>query len=105
MGHIFRAAFESMAENYYRLALRIWPERGWKNLVFSGGLASKFEVLRRVIQQKFQADFRTAPCAEDTLLGLLVLALVFSGKASSVKAVMSELRSNPAAWDEAGLAS
>ena len=94
VGHVFRAAFESMAENYYKLALRIWPERGWQNLVFSGGLASKLEVLRRVIRQKFQSDFRMAPCAEDTLLGLLVLAMAFSGRAASVKVAMRELRTS-----------
>ena len=54
VGHVFRAAFNHMAENYYNCALRIWPDRSWKNLVFSGGLATKLDVMRQVIKEKFQ---------------------------------------------------
>jgi sugar (pentulose or hexulose) kinase len=99
VGHLFRAAFKSMAENYYEFALRIWPDQSWRNLVFSGGLACKFEVLRRIIQQRFQTDYRLGPSAEDTLIGLLVLALVFSGRANSVREAMSQLRSSHLSWD------
>ena len=105
VGHLFRAAFNSMTENYYKLALRIWPDRSWRSLVFSGGLACKFEVLRRVIQQRFQTDFRLAPCAEDMLLGLLVLAMAFSGRAASVKVAMRELRSRQPAFPESDVIS
>ena len=94
VGHLFRAAFEHMTENYYNCALRIWPDRSWRNIVFSGGLPCKIEVLRQVIQKRFQADYRMAPCAEDTLTGLLVLGLVFSGRVSSISQAMADLRSS-----------
>lgn len=98
VGHLFRAAFQTMADTYYALALRLWPERSWRNLVFSGGLAWKLGVLRQVIREKFQTDYRLPPTVEDTLLGLLVLAWVFSGRAESVEQAMNDLRSRPPGW-------
>lgn len=100
IGHLFRAAFNNMADNYYKCGSRIWPDRSWRNLVFSGGVATKLEVLRQVIQKKFQTDYRLAPYDEDTLLGLLALGLVFSGRTNSVEQAMHELRSNDQSWDE-----
>jgi sugar (pentulose or hexulose) kinase len=100
VGHLFRAAFDNMADTYHQCGLRIWPERSWQNLVFSGGLAAKLEVLREIIRKKFQADYRLAPCPEDTLLGLLALALVFSGKSASVEQAMAELRAQEQAYLE-----
>jgi len=85
LGHLFRAAFKNMADNFYACALRLWPERSWKSLVFSGGLACKLEVLRQTIQKRFATDYRITPYAEDTLCGLLILASVFSGRAKSVE--------------------
>lgn len=92
LGHLFRAAFKNMAANYYNCALRLWPEKSWKNLVFSGGLACKLEVLREAIQMRFGANYRLSPFAEDTLFGLLILALVFSGRAKSVEELTKQLR-------------
>jgi hypothetical protein len=83
-----------MAEDYYACALRLWPERSWKNLVFSGGLACKLELVREAIRKKFGSDYRISPFTEDTLFGLLILALVFSGRAKSVEEVTEELRSS-----------
>jgi hypothetical protein len=91
-GHLFRAAFKNMADNYYNHTLRLWPERGWKNLLLSGGLATKVEVLRHAIQRRFGAGYRIAPFEEDTLFGLLVLATVFSGRAPSVKGLTLQFR-------------
>ena len=93
-GHLFRAAFKNMAEKYYTCALRLWPERSWKNLVFSGGLACKLEVLRETIQKRFGTDYRLTPFVEDTLFGLLVLASVFSGRAKSVEELTKEFPSS-----------
>ena len=84
VGHLFRAAFENMADNTYACALRLSPDRGWRNLVFSGGLA-QIELLRQLIGDKFRVDYRLCPTAEDTLLGLLALALAFTGRAASVE--------------------
>lgn len=91
VGHLFRAAFKNMADRFYDRALRLWPEKSWKNLVFSGGLACKVEALRETIQKRFAADCRIAPFAEDTLHGLLILASTFSGRAKSVAEVTISL--------------
>ncbi len=89
VGHLFRAAFQDMAENYHACALRLSPAAAWERLVFSGGLALKMDVLRQVICDRFGAEqapaaHRLSPSPEDTLLGLLALALAFTGRASSV---------------------
>jgi sugar (pentulose or hexulose) kinase len=80
VGHLFHAAFQNMAENYYASALRLSPGKDWQKLVFSGGLAQKIPVLRELICNQFQVGFRMCPTSEDTLLGLLATALVFGNK-------------------------
>jgi len=92
MGHVFRAAFQNMAESFYECAIRLDPEESWKNLLFSGGLACKLEVLRKVIQQRFASTYRITPFDEDTLFGLLILASVFSGRAKSIEELTHQLR-------------
>jgi len=92
VGDLFRAAFANMAENYYTSALRLSPGQGWRRLVFSGGLPQKLEVMRRMIVEKFQREFRLGPTTDDTLQGLLVLALVTSGRVASVQAAMERIR-------------
>lgn len=97
VGHLFRAAFQDMAENYHACALRLSPAAAWDRLVFSGGLALKMDVLRQVICQRFSAEqapamHRLSPSAEDTLLGLLALALYASGRAATVQAAVAEIR-------------
>lgn len=84
VGHLFRAAFRDMAERYYRCAVKLWPERAWKTLVFSGGLACKMEALRQEIEKRFETRYRLTPQTEDTLFGLLILATVCSGRAKSL---------------------
>ena len=78
VGHLFRAAFENMANNYWACASRLSVKKSWRNLVFSGGLAQKLPVLREIIAQKFQTGYKVSPSSEDTLLGLLVLARFFT---------------------------
>jgi len=91
VGHLFRAAFQNMAENYYNCALRLSPKPDWERLVFSGGLVQKLEPLRQAITQKFQLGHRLSASSEDTLLGLLALALVASGRVPSVEAATTLL--------------
>jgi sugar (pentulose or hexulose) kinase len=90
VGNLFRAALENMANNYYQCALRIWPDHSWRRIVFSGGLASKIELLRQIIMDRFQTESRLCPVEEDTLFGLLLLAKVFSGNAASVEQATDE---------------
>ncbi|HAM72843.1 MAG TPA: hypothetical protein DCM86_14470 [Verrucomicrobiales bacterium] len=92
VGHLFRAAFEGMAENYDRCATRINPARDWRRVVFSGGVALKTRLLRELILRRLGAAHRIAPCEEDTLAGLLCLAMAFSGRAPTVAEAMRELR-------------
>jgi sugar (pentulose or hexulose) kinase len=94
VGSLFRAAFENMAENYSECADLIWPDRSWQNIVFSGGLVRKNGLLQKIIQQKFKTSYRLCPLEEDTLLGLMALALVFSKRVDSVKQAMWQLRSH-----------
>ncbi len=92
LGHLFRAAFKNMADSFLDCAVRLSPEKSWKSLLFSGGLACKLEVLRQVVQQRFAASYRITPCEEDTLFGLLILATVFTGRAKSVEELTRRLR-------------
>jgi sugar (pentulose or hexulose) kinase len=92
IGHVFRGAFQHMADSFYECAAQLWPEKSWKNLLFSGGVAHKLELLRRIIQQRFETPYRLAPFEEDTLRGLLILASVFSGRAKSIKQVTHQLQ-------------
>ena len=92
MGHLFRAAFKNMADSFYHCACKLDPSESWKNLLLSGGLASKLEILRRTIQDRFGASYRLPPYEEDTLFGLLILATVFSGRAASLDEVGRQLR-------------
>lgn len=90
VGHLFRAAFENMAENYWACANRLLPKRAWGRIVFSGGLAQKIGILRRLIAEKFSVPYRIAPSSEDTLLGLLLLAKIFNGRAKSLEQAIAQ---------------
>ncbi|HEX2988576.1 MAG TPA: hypothetical protein VHS06_10450 [Chloroflexota bacterium] len=83
-GHVFRAALENMAGNYYSCALRLSPEKDWSKLALSGGLPQKLPQLRHLISRRFGMEYRLPASEEDTLLGLLALALVRTGDASSM---------------------
>lgn len=89
VGHIFSAAFQNMADNYYRSAQRLVSgvtdePLPWRNLVFSGGLVQKLDVLRERIVDRFGVGYRVCPTTEDALLGLLGLGLAFTGRTASV---------------------
>ena len=90
VGHLFLAAFQSMAQNYLSSGLKIaGDQNSWERIVFSGGLAQKLEPLRQAILDTFQQaglnhSHRLCAEEEDTLLGLMVLARYISGEADSV---------------------
>jgi sugar (pentulose or hexulose) kinase len=86
VGSLFRAAFRNMADNYRACARRLSPNRNWSNLVLSGGLIQHCEVLRELILNEFDCPHRVCTTSEETFTGLLVLALVASGKAENVSA-------------------
>lgn len=95
-GHLFRASYENMAENFFIQALRLSPGREWRRLVFSGGLVQKIPLLHRLIVERFGAPgaparSRMSPTPEDGLTGLLALALACSGETGSVSAAVARL--------------
>jgi len=55
-------------------------------------LATKLDVMRQIIKERFQTDYRLAPSAEDTLLGLMALGLVFTGMVPSIQDAVRDLR-------------
>src|SRR5204862_7324918 len=73
-GHVFRAVFESMARNYQACARRLAPEREPARIVFSGGVARQFGVLRALTADAPPPPYRRSPHPQDTLYALLVLA-------------------------------
>ncbi|MEO7910274.1 MAG: FGGY family carbohydrate kinase [Roseiflexaceae bacterium] len=91
VGHLFRAAFERMATTYATCARRLAPTDDWQQLVFSGGLAQNIVALREVIVRQFGARHRICSTPEDTLQGLLTLALVCSGKAHSMAQAVGDV--------------
>jgi sugar (pentulose or hexulose) kinase len=95
VGHLFRAAFRNMADNYLACALRMSPDRTWSRLAFSGGLVNKLDPLRAEIVNRFACPHRVCPSAEDGLQGLLVLALTISGRTPSVAAAIELVRQSP----------
>lgn len=75
IGHLFRAAFESMAENYYLCACRLSDQFAWDTLLFSGGLVKKTTNLQRIIANRFNGiPIRLNSSEEDTLIGLQIMA-------------------------------
>lgn len=92
VGHVFHAAFAGMADNYARCAVRISPQRDWRRLVFSGGVALKNPLLRRLICARLGEAHRLAFSDEDTLVGLLVLAFAFGQRGNSVRGAMAFAR-------------
>ena len=92
VGHLFRAAFQRMADDYFACAKRLSPSDNWDQIVFSGGLAQKFGSLRELILANFGRDHRICQSTEDTLLGLMALSLVASKRTTTVAEAATLLR-------------
>ena len=80
VGHVFRAAFESMAGNYAGCARRLDPEGRCERVVFSGGVARRLDVLRELTAEAVGLPARVSPHVEDTLNGLMVLGREWMGQ-------------------------
>ena len=74
-----------MAGNYAKCARRLTPEHVYDRIVFSGGVARRLALLRDLTGAALDLPYRLSPHAEDTLYGLLVLALAFSARCQSVQ--------------------
>ena len=84
VGHVFRAAFESMARNYEACIRRLDPAAGVERLVFTGGVAQRLAIVRDLTAQALRLTYRLSPHAEDTLYGLMVLAQSFTGRRKTI---------------------
>ena len=84
IGHVFRAAFESMARNYDACIRRLDPAGGVERLVFTGGVAQRLQIVRDLTAQALRLPYRLSPHAEDTLYGLMVLAQAFTGRRKTI---------------------
>jgi len=86
VGHLFLAAFRSMAANYARCAAALAWEGDRDRVVFSGGLALRLPRLcREILLQLGNPPHRVGTNEEDTLRGLLSLGLVCDGRAATVE--------------------
>jgi len=81
VGHLFASAFRTMARNYARCAELLSPTPSWARVVFSGGLASRFQRLRHeVLAALDHPPYRICDLEEETLHGLLQLARQWSAQ-------------------------
>lgn len=95
IGHLFRAALRSMADNYQTCARRLAPAGDWERLVYSGGLAHHLPLLRELIAARLPGPARLSAVTEDTLAGLLALTMVLTGEAATVADAADQLRAAP----------
>jgi len=79
MGHVFRAAFESMARDYASCARQLSGAGFPGGVVFSGGVARRWNLLRDLTAAALGAPQRLSPHPEDTLFGLMVLGRSYVG--------------------------
>lgn len=91
VGTLFRAAFGSMANNYEVCASRLSPEGDWSGLVLSGGLVGNCDILRELIVERFDCPVRLSTTSEETMEGLLILALVARGRFDNVASATVEV--------------
>lgn len=94
VGNIFRAALRNMARNYAVCARRLGGASDWQRIAFSGGLANRLALLRKFVLDELPGPYRLCAEMEDTLTGLLALALVADGQAASALAASKMLRNN-----------
>ncbi len=59
IGHVFRAAIQSMARNYAHCARQLDPQQSWQRIVFSGGLANRIELLRTLVLSQLPGAHRS----------------------------------------------
>ncbi len=82
---VMRAALSDMASHYRQAATWIASDGDWSQVALSGGMAQKLAPLRDAIAQQFPGKpLRVSLSSEETLNGLMVLAMVIGGRAANV---------------------
>jgi len=85
IGHLFLAAFRAMAGNYAACSKLLSPVRKWKEVLFTGSLVRRFPRLRaEILLALGNPPARIAAAEEETMRGLLALALICDKRAASV---------------------
>lgn len=102
VGSVFRAAFRAMARNYRTCADRLWPDRSWDRIVFSGGLVNKVPLLKEFILEELPTEFRFCSTPEESLAGMLAVAMSLTGVAESATAAGQELQAADPVADAQG---
>jgi sugar (pentulose or hexulose) kinase len=95
VGGMMRAAIAGLAEHFFECACRVDDRQPWRRLVLSGGLAQRIPLLRTAFAERFGRPMRVCEAEEATLLGLSILAEVFSGRRGAVSEAQGEYRSEP----------
>jgi hypothetical protein len=90
LGQLFLAAWQSMARNYAAAAERIFPDRRWGSLAFSGGVANASPRLRDLIAGALDRPYRMGS-PDDTLLGLGTLATALEQRDHSVASAVDKV--------------
>ncbi len=71
LGNLFRAVFGQMADNFNEAADRLCRgQEGIKKLIFSGGIARKFDPIRNRIVEKYGENMECIVADDETLIGL-----------------------------------
>jgi sugar (pentulose or hexulose) kinase len=91
VAHISRASLEAMAIYYDEFASRLFPNRDWNRLVFSGGVVQKSNLLRTLILTRLGNAHRLTSSTEDALLGLGILGRVVGGLNQTVSMACEEI--------------
>lgn len=83
--NIFFSVLEGMTENYWKAYRRLEKSEKKYRIVCAGGLIRKLERLRFLLEGKFKRKIYLSRYEEETLTGLFILSLVYSGSFSTVK--------------------
>lgn len=95
VGHLGRACLEQMAIYYEEFAKQLSPQQAWSRIAFSGGIAQRSRVLRDLVAERLDSDYRVATTTEDALHGLLVLGRVIAGLNSTVAEAIADVTKSP----------
>lgn len=83
--NMFVSAFECMAANYKIAYDRLRKNNLKGRIIFSGGLARKFPLLRIITKEKLKKGSRLAPYDEEALTGLFIISLFIAKKTRNIK--------------------
>lgn len=84
LANMFISAFECMAANYKIAYDRLRKNNSKGRIIFSGGLARKFPLLRIITKEKLKKESCLAPYDEEALIGLFIISLFIAKKFKNI---------------------